>query len=524
MTIDHWIIDASHRNPTKTALEFGEQRISYSSFAALIDKRVSELEKAGVKRSDRIAWYGLNHPEVFVLLFSCARLGAIFVPLNWRLAEPEVAAIVANCEPTLLFYDKHFAKQALSLPDVQTIALSNSYQAKSTQISTDRENTDSTHSQATCLESATIQSAPDTIEETKTASIDFSKHAKHTDVDLNQPVLLVYTSGSTGLPKGALLSQNAIICNAAMSIEAHGMSDADVALVVLPLFHVGGMNILPTPAFSVGASVILHERFEPDKACQSLNAASLAITVPTVLNAMMSSSYWNKIDFSSIRAISIGSTDVPSSLINSLHSLGVPAPQIYGATETAPFAIYQTLDNAMQSSGSIGRAGSACNIRLVTDGNDVAVDEPGEVWVKGNNVLTSYWQDPELTAQALQDGWFRTGDVATCDASGFYWFNDRIKHVIISGGENIFPSEIERILRAVPDVADVSVVGKPDAKWGEIPVAVVVSKSALNKSDILLALEGQLARYKHPKEVVFVDALPRNAMGKVVAASVRKLV
>jgi len=491
MTIDRWITDAAAKNPDKTALAFNEEKISYADFASLIDSRVREFEKAGVAHGNRVAWYGLNHPDVFVLLFACARIGAIFVPLNWRLAEAEVAAIVANCEPSLLYFDHNFAKPALALSDVDAIDHQLAF-------------ADTDHLQAN-----------------KTNEANKAKLITPTTSD---PLLLVYTSGSTGLPKGALLSQNSVICNASMSVEAHDMSERDAVLVLLPLFHVGGLNILPTPAFSIGATVILHDRFEPDRACRGLQKATLSLVVPTVLKAMMASKLWDTIDFSAVRGISIGSTDVPVSLIKAIHKLGVPMPQVYGATETGPFAIYQTLQNAMHSVGSIGRAGSGCKIRLVANNQDVSIGEPGEIWVRGVNVLDKYWQDNELSAQALQDGWLRTGDIATCDADGFYWFNDRIKHVIISGGENIYPSEIERVLTQISGIREVCIVGKPDTKWGEIPVAVVVTNTDMSRENILSTLQGQLARYKHPKEVVFVDELPRNAMGKVVAKNVRKLI
>lgn len=155
---------------------------------------------------------------------------------------------------------------------------------------------------------------------------------------------------------------------------------------------------------------------------------------------------------------------------------------------------------------------------------EAGVSEPGEIWVKGDNVLREYWRDPDLSAKMLQDGWFRTGDVALCDADGLFWFADRIKHVIISGGENIYPAEIERILRENPDIAEVAVVGRADAKWGEIPVAVVVARADLTAAEVLAPLAGRLARYKRPKDVVFIKALPRNAMGKVVAGDVRRLI
>ena len=484
MTIDRWVDKAAARTPEKPALVSEDGGMTYAEFALRIDDRARGLAACGISRGDRVAWYGLNHPEVFVLLFACARLGAILVPINWRLAQEEITEIIADCQPRLTIHDGHFREQAVALPDVRVAAVDTGFPAE--------------------------PPARSSVQPWEAVEDD--------------PLLLVFTSGSTGRPKGVTLTQSALSCNAEMSIEAHRLGPDARVLNVLPLFHVGGLNILPTPAFSVGATVMLHERFDPDAACAALQEATHAITVPTVLQAIIDSDGWKRADLSSLLSISIGSTDVPVSLIQEVQSRGVPITQIYGATETSPLAIYQQVDEAFESTGSIGRAGSKCEIRIVRDGQDADDGEPGEIWVKGRNVTKEYWRNPELTAAAFEDGWFRTGDVARRDENGFYWFVDRIKHVIISGGENIYPAEIERILRDVPGVAEVSVVGRHDPKWGETPVAVVVSEGGVSADDVLGALHGRIARYKHPKAVVFVDALPRNAMGKVVTAELRALV
>lgn len=480
MTIDRWVDDAAARTAERPALVSECGTLTYAEFAFQIDARARELAASGIGRGDRVAWYGLNHPEVFILLFACARLGAILVPINWRLVRAEIAEIISDCQPRLVIHDGHFREQARALPNVRVAAVGTEFPAGSP--------------------------------------------ARKRKVLENNPLLLVFTSGSTGMPKGVVLTQSALSCNAEMSVEAHRLEPGSRVLNVLPLFHVGGLNILPTPAFSVGATVVLHERFDPDATCAALQEATHAITVPTVLQAVIDSDGWECADLSSLLSISIGSTDVPVPLIQAVQSRGVPVTQIYGATETSPVAIYQQVDEAFESTGSIGRAGSKCKIRIVRDGQDAEDGEPGEIWVKGRNVTKGYWRNPELTAVALQDGWFRTGDVARRDENGFYWFVDRIKHVIISGGENIYPAEIERVLRDVPGVVEVAVVGRRDPKWGETPVAVVVADGGMAADDVLSPLHGRIARFKHPKTVVFVDALPRNAMGKVMTTELRALV
>jgi fatty-acyl-CoA synthase len=480
MTIDHWIQAAAKATPDRTAIAFHDQSLSYAAFNTLIKARAAQLHAEGITKGDRIAWLGFNAPEVFVLLFSAARLGAILVPLNWRLADEELQGILRDCAPKLVFHDAKATARAKVLAGqiAQSVWPSETGEAPAPEAGT-----------------------------------------------LIDPILIVYTSGSTGQPKGAVLAQQALVANAKMSVESHRLIPEDRVLVVLPLFHVGGLNILPTPAFSIGASVVLQETFDPVLAFEALKTVDTAIVVPTVLQAIMAQPGWKTTDFANLRGLSIGSTDVPESLIEAVHAKGVPLVQVYGTTETAPFAIYQTMDNAMATAGSIGRAGSGCDIRIVrSEGSIAYVGEPGEIQVKGPNTLLRYWQNPRLTEEALVNGWFRTGDVACVDADGYYWFRDRIKHVIISGGENIYPAEIERIIRTAPSVSEVCVVGQDDPRWGETPVAVVVAAGEPSEAEIFEHLDGKLARYKRPSKVVFVDALPRNAMGKIVAAEVRMLI
>lgn len=471
MTIDRWVTNGAAQHPNRIAIEFEGASLSYAEFADLIELRAHALAAHGIDRGDRVAWFGLNNPEVFVLLFACARIGAILVPLNWRLSRAELQAITKDCAPKLMFHDAHFEAQANELG---------------------------------------CKTLP---------SGELTGHASFELAVPSDPLLIVYTSGSTGTPKGVVLDQNALVTNAKMSVAAHALCADDRVLNVLPLFHVGGLNILPTPAFSIGATVVLHEKFDPDAMAAELPNVTHAITVPTVLQAVMGSNNWSQ-DSGRLRALSIGSTDVPKDLIEAVHKRGIPLLQIYGATETSPFAIYQTVDDAMQTAGSIGKTGSECRVRLVMNDADVETGTPGEIWVKGDNVLKEYWKNADLTTEAKNDGWFKTGDVAYCDEDGYFWFADRVKHMIISGGENIYPAEIERILRTLVGVKEVAVVGRPDPKWGEVPVAVVVGSAS--KSEVLSALDGKLARYKHAKDVVYVDALPRNAMGKVVVADVKK--
>jgi len=483
MTIDSWIADAAASTPDKPAIIFNDEPLGYQQMAARIDKAAELLRSQKIGTSDRLAYLGFNHPDIFILLFACAKIGAVFVPLNWRLSKQELSDILADCQPKILLFDEKFAETG------RNICPSASMLASEFFVQNRAENPG--------LEGAAVSE--------------------------DSALLLVYTSGSTGRPKGVVLSQKAVRANAVMSLDAHQMRADDHILCVLPLFHVGGLNILATPAFFIGATVRLHSVFDPEACLHDCAKSDLVIVVPTILKRLIEQPGWADTDISGLRAISIGSTDVPIELIEAVHARSVPVIQIYGATETSPMAIYQHIAEAFESVGSIGRQGCGCEVEIRDhNARPVRTGEPGEICVRGDNVLMGYWQDEAQTKKGLQEGWFYSGDVAYKDAAGLFWFVDRIKHVIISGGENIYPAEIERVLLRHRDIEEVAVVGQPDGEWGEVPVAVIGASPNADEEQLKSYLHGRLARYKHPRQFYFIDALPRNAMGKIVAEEVKK--
>jgi fatty-acyl-CoA synthase len=296
------------------------------------------------------------------------------------------------------------------------------------------------------------------------------------------------------------------------------MTSADHVLTVLPLFHVGGLNIQTTPALQLGATVTLHARFTPEDTLRAIehDKPSLTVLVPSTIQALLQHPRWQESDLSSLRAISTGSTLVPQSLVDTVQARGVPVLQVYGATETSPIAIYTRLGGDLSRPLSTGLPGLLCEARVVDEsGCEVAAGTPGEVEVRGPNVLREYWRSPQATEDALHDGWFRTGDIALRDADGYFTIHDRKKNMIISGGENIYPAEIERVLLDHPQVAEAAVIGVPDPRWQEVPAAFVVARTAVSADDLRAFLQGQLARFKVPRDIVFVEELPRNALGKV---------
>jgi fatty-acyl-CoA synthase len=485
--------------PDKVALRFGGRELTYAAFAARIAAAARALKsQLGVGRGDRVAILATNHPDYLVLLYACARLGAMLVPLNWRLAIPEQVFILSDASVKVLVVEQAFAgvlpPLQSALPEVAVIGLD--------------------HAPAPDASFAALLERG-------------SGDGRNPHVDTSCPLLLVYTSGTTGRPKGAVLRQEALLWNGVMSQHIHGLTADDHVLTVLPFFHVGGLNIQTTPALHAGATVTVHARFAPDATLASFahDRPTLAVLVPATIQAIVEHPDWAATDLASLRALTTGSTQVPQHLIDAVEARGVPVLQVYGSTETCPIAVYTRLGGDRRA-GSTGLPGLTCEARVVDDhGGEVAHGTAGEVAVRGPNVFFEYWGNEAATREALRDGWYLTGDIATRDADGYFFIHDRKKNMIISGGENIYPAEIERVLNAHPAIAEAAVIGRADPRWQEVPVAYVVRRpgAAVAAADIVRHVGEQLARFKVPREIVFVDELPRNALGKVQHFRLREM-
>lgn len=469
-------------SPGKLALHHEGHDITYAQLWQRIERASDVLQATGVRAGDRVAWLGLNHPDVLVLLFALARIGAILLPLNYRLAAPEHAAILGHAGVSLLVADPAHEETASSLA-----------------------------AQAGCsfLRARQIAGRLPV------------KQALALEGGADSPVLLVYTSGTSGQPKGVLHTQSGLVWNCMISSHAHDLTQGDHVLSTLPMFHVGGLCIQTLPALYAGASVTLHSRFDAGAwlADVGRRLPTLSLLVPATLRAVIEHPAFAGTDLSSLKMLATGSSTIPSSMIAAFHARGVPVGQVYGATETGPVSICLRREYAFSHVGSAGQAGLHVEVRLVREtGADAAAGEVGEIWVRGPNLLASYWKDPGNVA--FVDGWFHTGDLARRDEAGFYEIVGRSKDMIISGGENVYPAEIENLLADCPQILEASVVGQPDARWGEVVVAVVVRKPGveLDAADVMQLFDGRLARFKHPKRIVFCDALPKTALGKVQKA------
>jgi fatty-acyl-CoA synthase len=498
--VARWIAENARVRGDSPAIISGDAAISY----AALDARVAALaaglhHELGIGCGDRIAVLAYNRPDYLALVFAAARLGAILVTLNWRLAPPEHAAILADADPRALVVDRELRDNAAALgPGLERFRRIGLGFGGSGWMSLDD-----------LVAAGAGRAGPD-------ASRD------------DAPLLLVYTSGTTGRAKGAILTQGAVAWNAANAIAAHDLVATDRVLTALPLFHVGGLNIQTLPALQVGATVLLHARFNPADALAAIarDRPSVVLLVPAVMKAMIAHPDWPRTDMSSLRLAMAGSSVVPVELIRAWHARGVPVGQVYGATETGPVSIVLMERDARRKEGSTGKSAPHCQARIVgADGRDVVPGERGEILLRGPHITSGYWGDDAATRDAFVDGWFRTGDIGHQDEDGDFWIDDRKQDMIISGGENIYPAELEAVLEEHPAIAEAAVVARADARWGEVPVAMVVRRAGavLDAAQVKALFAGRLARFKHPHDVMFVDSLPRNVMGKVQRFALRAM-
>jgi fatty-acyl-CoA synthase len=430
---------------------------------------LQHLQQDGVQRGSIVAWLGHNSWDMLATLVACNRLGAVLLPLNWRLAAAELVQICRHAG----------AGHLMGTPEMAALA-------------------------ADVLSAAPL-----------TPGRELGMHDRLQDGVQDGDLLLVYTSGTTGRPKGAMHTRAGMLANAAAAIAAQGLDARTRVLSVLPLFHVGGLCIQTLPALAVGAKVLLHPRFEPDAWFDAVAnwRPTTTLLVPAVMKALVEHPRWPQADLASLAYVNSGSQIVPRALIEAFHQRGVPVAQVYGATETGPVSIVLRPDEAMAHAGMAGHPALGVRVRLGSD---------GEVQLKAPNLMRGYHRSTEAAFDA--EGWFHTGDLALLHADGFYEVVGRCKELIISGGENIHPAEIENLVAERPEVQECAVVGLPDARWGEVPVLAVVARPgmALDRAALQALFDARLARFKHPRQVLEVPALPKTALGKVQRAALAR--
>lgn len=429
--------------------------------------------RAGIGEADVIAWLGLNTPQMLAALLACARLGAVFLPLNWRLTDEELRTVLRHAGARLVCGGAEMQARWAMLDDERASKWGEADQ------------------RAASSTAASIRSGD---------------------------LLLVYTSGTTGLPKGAVHTHAQVLANARAAARVQGFSVQTRALGLLPMFHVGGLCIQVLPALLAGGAVLLHQRFDPGLWLKDVATwrPDTSLLVPATMRALIDHPDWSSTDLSSLRFINSGSSVVPPTLIHRFEQRGVPVAQVYGATETGPFSIATSPDQASRCPGIAGWPAPGVQVRLaLDDGSQAPPGEVGEIQLRGPNVMRGYLGEP--VGSGFQDGWFCTGDLGRERADGAYEVVGRSKDMINSGGEKVFPAEIEALVEAFPGVAECAVVGLPDEHWGEVPALALVPRAgqAIDLKGLTELFAQRLARYKHPRRIVICPDLPRTALGKV---------
>ena len=496
--IGPWVSRRRDRSLGDIAITFRDERIRYEELADRITRLANALSDRGVRAGDRVAYLGNNHPSFLETLFATATLGAIFVPLNTRLAAPEVEFALEDSGSTTLVLQE----------DLRDLARAGSWPTG-------------------VVRRIVVDGPADSaVEQYDAVLASGDLTARDEPVTLDDPAIILYTSGTTGHPKGAVLTHGNITWNCFNALVDYGVTVNERVLLISPLFHVAALSMGALPVLLQGGAVILHEKFDPGAVLATIESERITMLsgVPTTFQMLQEHPAWDSTDISSLEHLTCGGSTMPERMLQAYEERGLAFSCGYGMTETAPGATAMPPRASLAKMGSSGVPHFFTDVKIVDDqGRTVAPGEVGEIWVKGPNVIREYWRRPEATAAAFVDGWFRSGDLGHVDEDGYIFISDRIKDMIISGGENIYSAEVEGRIMEIPEIAAVALIGIPDPKWGEVPLAIVALKpgETLEADAVTRHLSGRLARYKIPKQVVFVDELPRTASGKVRKADLR---
>jgi fatty-acyl-CoA synthase len=474
---------------------------TYAQFNERADRLASFLRDIlGIHRGDRVSILAQNSSDYYEVLFACGKMGAILNTLNWRLAVPELAFILDDCTPRVLVYEEAFAAVVDALrPQIDCeyyIVLGNGAPQGEW-----------------AYEGALEAGSP--------AGVPLPK-MPYTDT-----WAILYTSGTTGQPKGAQVTYGNFFYNAIGMGAAIDLTSDDVNLNVLPTFHAGGLGLYAGPILHAGGTLVVMRSFEPGGFLRLVEewGVTKLLLVPSIYLILGQYPDLDKHDLSTVCHWGSGGSALPPSLVQEYAARGIVIQQGFGMTETGPAVFLIGREDALGRAGSVGKPVLHTDVRIVDrDGKPLGPGEVGELCIRGGNVTTGYWNRPEATAEAIVDGWLHSGDAAKCDEEGFCYIVDRWKDMYISGGENVYPAEVENVIYQLPGVAEVAVIGVPHPKWQEVGRAVIVVKAgqALAEGEVLEFCRGKLARYKIPKSVIFVEALPRTAAGKVLKRQLRE--
>lgn len=495
INIGDWIKKWSILQPHKEALFFNDHPITYLEFNHRINQLSHFLLTNGIGKGDRVAVLLYNGPSYLELFFALSKIGAILVPLNWRLAGPEIAFILKDSGPRLILFEPEFEKVVASIRPLLNLS-----------------NGDYISVGNPC---------PDWAIEYEEA---IAKYPIHEPFDVptsgdEDPHIIMYTSGTTGVPKGAVLSHRKTFFNVLNADIIYHLTSRDIMIVSRPLFHSGGLLVESAPILYKGGTLLLKKRFRPEEILETIERYRVTILelAATVYQFILQQCDLSRYDLRSVRCYFTGGERIPISLLKDYYQRGIVISQIFGQTEASTITFLPS-ERAIEKIGSVGLPVFHGEVRIVDkEGREVGPEEVGEIIIRGPTLMSGYWNRPDLTAETIREGWLYTGDLAKKDKEGYVYIVDREKDMYISGGENVYPAEIEKVFFAHPKVLDVGIIGVPDGKWGEVGKAYLVLKPGerMNVEEATTYLQGKIAKYKIPKYIEFVQELPKTASGKI---------
>lgn len=502
-----WIDFYARTTPNKIATMdlASDRQLSYADMEKRVGKLAGYLLAQGVKSGDRVGVFAQNTTDILDIMFATWRVGAVHLALNFRLTATELSGIVNNAEPVMIFLDSAFDGTMQVLKDkTQNIQW----------VSMDGLGNDTEFERA-------INAAH------YTPSVDIER-----DDTPNQQAFLMYSSGTTGTPKGVVLTHENVFFGATSGKYTVGGGRSIVSYAVMPIFHIGAIMGFTIPALFAGGTAIVERTFTPEGMLDAINNPDYAIThflsVPAIFNALQNHPKCKQTDFSRIQVMVGGAAAMPIPMLEWWAENVHPIWEVYGLTESTGLGCVIVEGDLPAKIGSAGRATMFSQFKIMNeDGQELPRGELGEICIKGANITSGYWRNPEATKKAFfPNHWFRTGDIGMMDKDGCIYIEDRVKDMYISGGENVYPAEIESTLHQMSEILDVAIIGVPNDKWGEVGCAVIVLKpeQALTLQTVQAHCKDKIASFKHPYHLVFVDALPRNATGKVLKFELRDTV
>ncbi|SHN43254.1 acyl-CoA synthetase [Cryptosporangium aurantiacum] len=486
-------------SPDRDALWFEGVTTSHREFSDRVRRVAGALAGLGVRPGDRVAWLGLNHPAALETLYACGQLGAVWVPVNARFTASEAAYVIGHSGASVVVHGRDHGTVADEL-----------------------RSTTSVRTWVTAEPPLAGGEGSLPYEELLT-----DPEPRDARVTLEDPCLIMYTSGTTGRPKGAVLTHGNMTWACMSQILGFDFAQDERTLAVAPLFHIGGLNGTVNPTLLRGGCAVIVRSFDAAGLLALIEEQRINsfFGVPTMLDALSREPGFRARDLSTLRTVAAAGAPLPAETLRTWLDRGITVQQAYGMTESAPAGTVLDAGDAVAKVGSAGRPQFFTDVRVVRpDGTEAAPGEIGEVVLQGPNIMAGYWNEPDRTAEVLVDGWYHSGDAGSVDSDGFLYIRDRYKDMYISGGENVYPAEVESALRDLPDVEEAAVIGVPDERWGEVGVAfvVVAPGSAADEDTVRAALRARLAGFKVPRRIRFVDALPKTATGKIRKPDLRK--